>query len=56
MLEGAVSTYGPNVTISELITAGVLADYWAVAGALGAAYVAGVCVSCTAQAAAGGVS
>ena len=45
-IQAAVATYGTEVTIAELIGAGVLSDALAVAGALVASFYAGACIGC----------
>ncbi len=49
-IQQAVSTYGTEVTIAELVGAGVLSDALLVAGALSASAYVGVCVGCLASA------
>ncbi len=45
-IQAAVAAYGTEVTIAELIGAGVLADGLAVAGALTASFYVGACIGC----------
>jgi hypothetical protein len=45
-IEAAVATYGTEITIAELIGAGVLSDALAVAGALTASFYVGACIGC----------
>lgn len=45
-IQAAVAAYGTEVTIAELIGAGVLSDALAVAGALTASFYVGACVGC----------
>jgi len=49
-IQKAVAAYGTEVTIGELIGAGVLADFLVSAAALTASYYVGVCVGCAATA------
>ncbi|GAB3428221.1 hypothetical protein NX773_06080 [Massilia solisilvae] len=49
-LSNAVKQYGTAVTVAELVGAGVLSDFLAVAGALTAAVYLGACIGCAASA------
>ena len=45
-IQAAVAAYGTEVTIAELIGAGVLSDALVVAGALTASFYVGACIGC----------
>jgi len=45
-IQAAIATYGTEVTIAELIGAGLLSDALAVAGALTASFYVGACIGC----------